>query len=169
MRWWVWYVLCQASPTPQSSGAGFPSHCPTCHGLPQAPSLGRDCRHVLRDFGSFPSAWVSPSAPLTFTRIHSVLFLTAFYSDNLKGSESHPVSRHWCTSQRKTEEKECCKILACDKPGRCGCWRRTLTRWGNWGYHSWAKVQLWEESTCDTNTTNTVYINSSDQSNLSRH
>lgn len=138
--------------------------------MPQPPSLNRDCRCVLRDFWSLPQCELTPTLlpSLTFTRIHSSSLLTACCSDNLKGSESPSLQALWWTSQSKRGEKDWCKILPCDKPRRFRCWRRTLTRRSNWGYHSWAKVQLREELTCDTNTMNTIYFSSPDQSKLSR-
>lgn len=78
----------------------------------------------------------------------------------------------WKDPSRPVRERQArkggCKILPCDKAGRCGCWGG-LTGRGNWAHHSWAKVQLWEELTCDTNTMNTIYILSLDQFNQSRH
>lgn len=158
-QWWVWYILSHSPSALQSSGLQSPSHnpaCPSLHPWAQTAGVYREIFGLFLSVGSPPTCFPS----LTFTRIHSASLLTSCYSGNLKGSKSPSLKALWWTSQSKTGERDWCKILPCGKRRRFRCWRRTLTRWSNWGYHSWAKVQLWEELTCDTNTMNTTYFSS---------
>lgn len=149
----------------QSSGSQSPSHYSTSHSLHPLAEIAGVYWEILGPFlsvGSPPPCslpWLLPE----YTVLHFLLpAIQKIWKD-----QSSSLKALWWASQRKTEEKDWWKILPCGKHRGFRCWRRTGTR-GNWGYHSWEKVQLWEELTCDTNTMKTIYFSSPDQSNLSR-